>query len=158
MDNIAKVKVIAGVRYWQDCKYSTDNGITWVEPDDTDEEGLAVRRLLPCVEFLDEDRYNEWYWCLEIDYNTGKIKNWKKDFCIDTFFKVCDDGHYQIIGDNDNIIWDSDVANRYYVPEFLEINSSNCGDNIYISINGEGFIKDWYIAKGSISGLLEDKQ
>ncbi len=151
-----KIKIQAGVRYWVDCKYSTDNGVTWIEQDDTDENDLLVRKVIPCVEFLDEEQ--NWYWCLVIDFETGKIENWKKDFCINTFFKVCDDGRYQIIGDNDNVLWDSDDANRPYVPEFLEINSSNCGDNIYITIDGDGTIKDWDIAKDRILNLIDNAE
>ena len=149
-----KVKVQAGVRYWVDCKYSTDNGVTWIDQDDTDENDLLVRKVIPCVEFLDEEQ--NWYWCLVIDFETGKIENWKKDFCINTFFKVCDDGRYQIIGDNDNVLWDSDIDSRSsYVPAFLEIDSSNFGDNIYITINGDGTIKDWYVAKDRILKLID---
>ena len=153
MSKPTKVKIQAGVRYWVDCKYSTDNGVTWIEQDDTDENDLLVRKVIPCVEFLDEEQ--NWYWCLVIDFETGKIENWKKDFCINTFFKVCDDGRYQIIGDNDNVLWDSDDANRPYVPEFLEINSSNCGDNIYITIDGDGLIKDWQTAKNRVLELID---
>ena len=94
-----------------------------------------------------------------IDYDTGKIENWKIGFLVKTFFKVCDDGKYQIIDDTDNIIWNSDIDSRSsYVPAFLEIDSSNYGDNIYITIEGDGFIKDWDIAKNRIRVLLENKQ
>ena len=148
-----KIKIQAGVRYWVDCKYSTDNGVTWIYQDDTDENNLLVRKVLPCVKFLDDQ--HDWYWCLNIDFETGRIENWKKDFCINTFFKVCDDGHYQIIGDNDNILWDSDIVNCYYVPKFLEINSFNYGDNIYITINGDGVIKNWNIGRDRIIKLLD---
>lgn len=154
MNNPTKVKVQAGVRYWVDCKYSTDNGVTWIEQDDTDENDLLVRKVIPCVEFLDEEQ--DWYWCLVIDYDTGRIENWKNGFLVKAFFKVCDDGKYQIIDDTDNIIWDSDIDSRSsYVPAFLEIDSSNYGDNIYITIDGDGTIKDWQIAKNRILNLID---
>ena len=157
MKKVTKVKVIAGVRYWVDCEYSTDNGVTWNQPDDTDEDDLTVRELLPCVEYFEKER--GWYWCLNIDYDTGKIENWKNGFIVKAFFKVCDDGKYQIIDDTDNIIWDSDIDSRSsYVPKFLEIDSYNYGDNIYITIDGDGTIKDWNIAKDRVSKLLENKQ
>lgn len=153
MNEPTKIKIQAGVRYWVDCEYSTDNGVTWIQPDDTDEDDLTVRELLPCVEYFEKER--GWYWCLNIDYDTGRIENWKNGFVVRAFFKVCDDGRYQIIGDNDNVLWDSDNANRPYVPEFLEINSSNCGDNIYITIDGNGIIKDWQTAKNRILELID---
>lgn len=154
MKKVTKVKVIAGVRYWVDCKYSTDNGVTWIEQDDTEEDDLTVRELLPCVEYFEKER--GWYWCLNIDYDTGKIENWKNGFIVKAFFKVCDDGKYQIIDNTDNIIFDSDVDSRSsYVPSFLEIDSSNYGDNIYITIDSEGVIKDWDVAKDRILELID---
>lgn len=157
MSKPTKIKVIAGVRYWVDCEYSTDNGDTWNQPDDTDEDDLTVRELLPCVEYFEKER--GWYWCLNIDYDTGKIENWKNGFIVKAFFKVCDDGKYQIIDDTDNIIWDSDIDSRSsYVPAFLEIDSSNFGDNIYITINGDGIIKDWDVVKDSILNLIDNAE
>ena len=156
MSKPTKIKVQAGVRYWIDCEYSTDNGVTWRQPDDTDEDNLTVRELLPCVEYLEKER--AWYWCLSIDYETGRIENWRNGVLVKTFFKVCDDGKYQIIDDNDSIIWDSSIDGRSsYVPAFLEIDSSNFGDNIYITVNGDGVINDWEIARDRIYVLLEDK-
>ena len=156
MSKPTKIKVQAGVRYWADCEYSTDNGVTWSQPDDTDEDDLTVRELLPCVEYFEKE--GNWYWCLNVDFDSGKIENWKQGFHLKTFFKVCDDGRYQIIDDNDRIIWDSCVDGRSsYVPAFLEIDSSNYGDNIYITINGDGVINDWKIARDRIYDLLEDK-
>ena len=157
MSKPTKIKVQAGVRYWVDCEYSTDNGVTWIHPDDTNDDDLTVRKLLPCVEYLEKEC--AWYWCLNVDYDTGRIENWENGFIVKAFFKVCDDGRYQIIDDNDNIIWDSDIdSNSSYVPRFLEIDSSNFGDNIYITINGDGIIKDWEIARDRICDLLENKQ
>lgn len=156
MSKPTKIKIQAGVRYWVDCEYSTDNGDTWNQPDDTDEDDLTVRELLPCVECFEKER--GWYWCLNIDFETGRIENWKKDFCINTFFKVCDDGRYQIIDDADNIIWDSDIDSDSYVPSFLEIDSSNYGDNINITIDGEGTIKDWDVARDRVLNLIENAE
>lgn len=148
------IKIQAGVRYWCDCQYSTDNGITWNQPDDTDEDDLKVRNSLPCVEFLEKE--GNWSWCLNIDYDTGRIENWKNGVLVKTFFKVCDDIKYQIIDDTDNIIWDSDIdSSSSYVPAFLEIDSSNYGDNIYITVNGEGIIKNWNIARDRILKLID---
>ena len=150
-----KIKVLAGVRYWCDCQYSTDNGVTWNKPSDTDEDNLTVRELLPCVEYSEKER--GWYWCLNIDYDTGRIENWENEILIKTFFKVCDDGKYQIIDNTDNIIWDSDVDSDSYVPIFLGIDSSNYGDYIYITIDGKGTIKNWDTAKDRICELLCEK-
>lgn len=145
MNKPVKVRVIAGVRYWEDCEYSTDNWKTWSNPQDNDEDGYDIVG----------DQFDGNYWKFEIDYDSGKIDNWKKGFCLKTFFKVCDDGKYQIIDSNNNIMWDSDINDTPYVPDFLEINDSNCGDNIYITVNGDGYIKDWKIAKNRILELIK---
>lgn len=158
MVKLKEIKVFAGVRYWQDCKYSTDNGATWIEPDDTDEDGDVVNKLLPGVEYLDDKNLHMigWYWCINIDYETGKISSWKQGFCIETNFKVCDDGKYQILDDKKETIWDSDLKKYYYVPYFLSLDGEGFGDYIKITIDGNGIIKDWDLAKERITNLLEE--
>lgn len=80
------IKIQAGVRYWCDCQYSTDNGITWNQPDDTDEDDLKVRNSLPCVEYFEKQR--NWYWCLNIDYVTGRVENWRNGVFVKAFFNI----------------------------------------------------------------------
>lgn len=141
-----KVIVNAGVRYWNDCKYSKDNGQTWrngSKEKDTKEVSEDFRNNIPFVE-KENIGYNEnYYWNLIIDIDTGKVENWPKDYCISTWFKVCDDGLYQIVDKDGDVIWDSIGTENYYVPEFLEIGDNGYGDYIYIDIDGNGYIKDW---------------
>lgn len=144
--NLKKILVSAGVRYWNDCKYSKDNKNTWrngSNEEDIKEVSEDFRNNIPFVEKKDIGHGKDYYWNLIIDIDTGKVENWPKDFCIETWFKVCDDGLYQILDENNNIIWDSVEFQDYYVPKFLSIGSEGYGDYIYIDINGDGYIKDW---------------
>ncbi len=55
-------------------------------------------------------------------------------------------------------ITNSDIEHKHYVPKFLELDSSWFGDYILITVNGDGIIKNWSLAKERISELLENKQ
>lgn len=137
--------VKAGVRYWVDCEYSEDNGNTWVEHIHDDEEtNEEFKNHIPFVknESVDGGAPGD-YWNLDIDIETGMVKNWPKKYCIRTHFKVCDDGLYQIIDIDGNVVWDSIKTNYYYVPDFLSIGDDGYGDYMYLEIDGRGYIKDW---------------
>lgn len=141
-----KVIVNAGVRYWNDCKYSKDNGQTWRDgskESDTDDISNDFKDNIPNIEnkIINYD-VND-YWTLVIDINTGKVENWPKNYCISTWFKVCDDGLYQIVDKDGDVIWDSIETENYYVPEFLKINDNGYGDYINLDIDGNGYIKNW---------------
>ena len=154
--NITKLLVKAGVRYWNDCKYSKDNGQTWIDDEeDTKEESERFKNALPFVEKLDIGYKPSDYWCLEIDVETGKVKDWPKDFCIETFFKICDDGLYQLIDEEGNVVWDSVKTRYYYVPDFLALEDEGYGDYMYLNIDGEGNIEHWEEAKSRIMDILE---
>ena len=158
--DLKKVHVSAGVRYWNDCSYSTDNGKTWIEAeDDSDEESNKFMKIIPCVKWRPEVYYPEkyaYYWDFVIDIDTGKIENWPAGFCISTHFKVCDDGEYTILDSNDNIVWNSLSTDDYYVPNFLAIEDHGYGDYIFIDVDGEGNINNWNaVAKHKILKLFE---
>ena len=139
-----KIIVKAGVRYWCDCKYSEDGGNTWVEPENDDEAtDEEFKKKLPFVYREDIGYKPSDYWNITIDVNTGKVKDWPKNFCLSTHFKVCDDGLYQVIDTEGNIIWDSMETRYYYVPDFLAIGDEGYGDYMYLDIDKDGYIKDW---------------
>lgn len=159
--DLKKIEVYAGVRYWIDCDYSTDNGKTWVncnELDDTDEESERIKGLTPNVEKHNGETYKYLegdYLHLTIDIDEGKVVNWPKGFCLRTNYKICDDGLYQIIDDKGEVVWDSVESGYYYVPDFLELEDEGFGDYMYINIDGEGNIEHWDLAKERIAELLE---
>ena len=154
-----KIIVKAGIRYYADCEYSTDNGVTWVEPEDPDDDVFEKQSKSIIPNIIKEDiGYKEAdYWNLVIDVNTGQVENWPKGLCLSTHFKVCDDGLYQILDTEKNVIWDSIKTKYYYVPYFLAIEDEGYGDYIYININGDGYINNWReCAIPRISDLLEE--
>ena len=69
--------------------------------------------------------------------------NWPKDFCISTWFKVCDDGEYVFLGkDMNEVVNITNEYRQYYVPNFLAIEDSGYGDYVYINIDGNGNISN----------------
>lgn len=124
---VKTLKVRAGARYWED---ATVNGIE-------DTEG----KLIPCREGDN--------WCPIIDIETGRITNWETGKTADIHYKVCDDGDYHILDENDEEV----LHLNGYVPDILAINDNGYGDYIILEINEEGFIKDW---KFDISNFIDE--
>ena len=103
--NIDKVICDIDVRYYVDCSFSKDNGNTWENDFDDDETSDAyVRDQLPCMKEVTYTKRDIWSgketrksrkdWCPVIDVNEGKILDWPEGFCLETYFKVCDQGIY----------------------------------------------------------------
>jgi hypothetical protein len=106
-----------GVRYWED---TIVNG-----EEDTD------GTLIPC-------RFND-RWRIVIDVEKGVIKNWKSGFNADVHYKVCDDGIYHLVDENDNTI----LKKEGYVPKILDLYRDSYGDYIIMKIDSDGMIRDW---------------
>lgn len=111
------LQVEAGVRYWED---ATVNGIE-------DEEG----DLVPCR--VGDD------WRPTIELETGKIINWEIGKKADIHYKVCDDGRYTLLDEENKEI----ITVEDYVISDLAIGESGFGDYIIMQVNEEGIIKDW---------------
>src|SRR5688572_19751454 len=103
------LKVHANVRYWEDASV---DGVD-------DEEG----NLIPC-------RKGE-CWCPEIDIETGQILNWDKGKTASIHYKVCDEGVYTVIDDNERDVLEIEG----YVPETMCPKGSGYGDYIIMDIN-----------------------
>ena len=115
---VAKIQISAGVRYWEDGKI---NGVKDTENGDN----------MPCVV--------NGRWCPVIDIETGKILNWEQGKTGNVYYKVCDDGNYKLLDENDNIVVDKNC----YVPDFLAIDDSGYGDYIIMTIDENGNIQRW---------------
>ena len=74
------------------------------------------------------------------DRETGVILNWKIGTVADVHFKVCDDGKYHLLDENDNIV--SSIIDDY-VPKILDIHGESYGDYIIMKIDENGFIEKW---------------
>jgi len=117
---VKSIHIRAGVRYWED---ATVDGVE-------DENG----DLIPC-RVKDED---DWFPIIEIE--TGKIRNWKQGVTADIHYKVCDDGDYYLMGEDET---ESILHKSGYVPDFLAIEDSGYGDYIIIKVDENGFINNW---------------
>lgn len=154
---LKKIKVSAGVRYWNDCQYSEDGGKTWVKAeDDTEEISNEFKAHIPFVYKEDIGYGLGDYWHFTIDIDTGQIKDWPKGYCIQTNFKVCDDGLYQILDQNWEVVWDSIKSGDYYVPGFLDLEDDGYGDYIFIDVDENGYIHNWDLAKDRILNLFTE--
>ena len=127
---IKTLHVRAGVRYWED---ATVDGIE-------DNDG----KLIPC-RVADED---DWFPVIEIE--TGKIINWKQGVTANIHYKVCDDGDYYLLDENDEEV----VHLNGYVPKTLCPEENGYGDYIIMKVDAEGLINNW---KFNLSDFTEDE-
>lgn len=111
------LQVQAGVRYWEDASV---NGV-----EDTDGE------LIPCR--VGDD------WQPLIELETGKIINWEIGKTADIHYKVCDDGNYILLDENEGEI--KSIAG--YVINDLAIGESGFGDYIIMKVDENGIIEGW---------------
>lgn len=145
--NVKYLSAKIGVRYWVDCKYSKDNGETWIDPDDNDEDEKSVVDDLKEIIVPENQRWGLVnYWKLEINLDTGKVVDWPRGLCIHTYFKVCDDGEYVFLdGEGKEVVNITKEYDQYYVPDFLALEDEGYGDYVYLNIDGNGNIEhaDW---------------
>lgn len=119
--DVKYLQVNAGVRYWKD---ATVNDVV-------DEQG----DLIPC---RDGD-----YWKPLIELETGKILNWKEGVNADINYIVCDNGVYQLLGNDHAPIVNYDG----YAPKCLSIGDNGWdngyGDYIIMKVDENGMIQNW---------------
>ncbi len=113
------IEVCAGVRFWEDASV---NG-------EADSDGA----LIP---FRRDDK-----WCPVIRLEDGLVVNWPEGKTADVHYKVCDDGEYWLLDDENRRIakWSG-----HYVPDkWLCPSSSGYGDYIIMSIGADGKVVGW---------------
>ena len=106
-----------GVRYWEDTNV---NGISDIEGE-----------LIPCR--------SGGNWCPLIDIEKGKILNWKEGIEADIHYKVCDNGTYRLLDENQNLIKEIED----YVPIIMSPKENGYGDYVIMEVDKDGFIQDW---------------
>lgn len=87
-------------------------------------------------------------WIIEIE--SGKIINWVPEITANTYYKVCDDGHYTLFSSNGKCMY----YHYAYVPSCLS-DGKGYGDYVIMSINEQGYIKDWN--KSLVYQMLEEE-
>jgi hypothetical protein len=121
--DVKYLQLHVNVRYWDDAKIYNDDTGECGEKDEYHE--------IPC------NNGNAWYPKIELE--TGKIVNWNQGIKAEIHYKVCDEGIYQLIDENGNII----TSYSGYVPSILCPKEAGYGDYIIMDINEDGYINDW---------------
>jgi len=115
--DVEKIRCICGVRYWEDASVDGKRDL---------EGSLIPNRRGDC-------------WDITIDIATGKIDNWSPEVTANIYYKVCDDGVYQLLDHDGMIVTKKDG----YVPGFLSPNDNGHGDYIIMKIDKQGMIEGW---------------
>lgn len=133
--DIKYIEADFGVRYFED---ATVNGV------EDNEENIKM----PCV----VDDNGEKRWKIKVDIDNGQIVNWNKGTVAQTYYKVCDDGNYNLLDTNGDVI--KEISS--YVPDIFAIYDEGFGDYVYIKIDENGFIEDWQCTPEDISDMIKD--
>jgi hypothetical protein len=126
---VAYLRARCGVRYWED---ATVNG-------ERDSDGSRI----PCRRgtAADNNRLGGGDWCPTIELATGRILDWPAGTTADIHYKVCDDGEYELLDADRNVV----KALDGYVPEIMCPGSPSYGDCVIMQIGPDGVIADWRV-------------
>ena len=126
--NVVLMLVNAVVRHPEDAYTRVSGTSQWIEENPTN----------PSMPYLYKDG-DMYYWRPVIDLDKGQILNWPKDKEAKLFYKVVDEFYCLFNDSNGNCISEYDG----YVPRCLQLDEEGYGDYIYITIDSEGYIKNW---------------
>jgi hypothetical protein len=118
-----------GVRYWED---ATVNGV-----EDADGSRIPLREGTAA----NNDHLGGGFWCPTINLETGIIENWPKGTTASIHYKVCDEGEYELLDADRNVV----VAIDGYVPQIMCPEGSGYGDYVIMKIDGDGKIANWQV-------------
>lgn len=100
---------------------------------------------MPCLE---PDGEGAWMWNLIIDPRIGKIVNWPITYNLPieakVHYKVCDECDIEFFAGGEYRC--NNDCNSGYVPDFLAIDKEGYGDYIIITIDKDGYIKNWSVS------------
>jgi hypothetical protein len=115
-----------GVRYWED---ATVNGVE-------DADG----KLIPCGSG-ERDDLGGGKWSPVIELATGKIEGWPQGTTADIHYKVCDDGLYQLLDADRNVVAEKDG----YVINMMCPEGKGYGDYVIMKVGPDGVIANWEV-------------
>lgn len=123
------IRARCGVRYWEDGKV---NGVE-------DADGSRI----PCREGTasDNDNLGGGNWCPTIDLDTGRIEEWPEGTTASIHYKVCDDGDYELLDAERNVVAKIDG----YVPGIMCPEGEGYGDYVIMGIAADGTIAKWRV-------------
>lgn len=132
-EDVKTIKVTVYPGYWEDA---------WVNDKRDDADN-------PEIPFSNGDK-----WEIEIDRETGNIRNWPKGVTAKTHYKSVDQNEIELIGQEGESVCSYDG----YVPDFLSVYDSGYGDYVLIEIDGNGHIKDFNFTQQDIDELYGDDE
>ncbi len=91
-------------------------------------------------------------WIGTIDVDNGKIIDWPQGESGELSMKICDEGSYYLLDENDNVILSIEED---YVPNKLL--PGTYGDYIDLKINEEGIITNW-MPDANFSDLIPEHE
>lgn len=116
-----------------------------------------VKVHLP-VRYEDEDmpynfplRNGDW-WTAVIDIDSGKILDWPQGKSGEFYMKVCDEGSYYLLNENNKVIAQIE---RDYVPNQLLPPDDGYGDYVCFVIDETGIITNWY-SRPSLNNFFQE--
>ena len=133
--NVKFLHARCGVRYWED---ATVNGVR-------DTDGSRI----PCREgtSADNDHLGGGTWRLLIELDTGRIIDWPQGTTARVHYKVCDDGTYELLDAERNVVKRIDG----YVPSMCP-DDNGYGDYVIMTIGVDGIIANWRADLTSFEG------
>lgn len=121
------IRARCGVRYWEDAEI---NGVQ-----DSDGSRIPLREGTSA----DNDSLGGGNWCPTIDLDTGIIENWPAGTTASIHYKVCDDGDYELLDANREVV----KAIDGYVPSIMCPEGEGFGDYVIMEIDSDGKIAKW---------------
>lgn len=117
---LSRICINAYIEYWEDA---------YVNGMEDDNENPSI----PCV---DSSKY---YWQPIINIETGEVLNWKKGITAKTNYKVRDEFSCDFLDNKEETV----KSYEGYVPEFMYPGEKGFGDYIMLTIDKDGYIKNW---------------
>lgn len=123
------IRARCGVRYWEDGEINGEQ--------DVDGSRIPLREGTSS----DNDSRGGGNWCPTIDLDTGTIENWPTGTTASIHYKVCDDGDYELLDADRNVVASIDG----YVPSVMCPEGEGYGDYVIMEIDGNGKIANWKV-------------
>lgn len=134
--DVKYAKCLIYARYFEDSVYNGED-----EQEDT-----------PKIPFigLNETR-NRRFWSPLIDLEQGRILYWPKGNTAYVHYKSCDDNTIMLLDDKFNKVCEYEGD----VPDLLDIYGDACGDYVIMSIDANGYIKDFECTKRKLMDIIQ---
>ncbi len=128
-------------RYWEDTDVENpETGELEQEPEEFEKARISgkvdINDVAEKPHFCDKYAKGFIHW--KIDLEEGRILDWN-GLAANVYYKPCDCGLYTILDVDNNVIFES----KSYVPGILSIDDQGYGDYLYITVDKDGYIKDW---------------